>query len=89
MIPARARAQFNIRYNNLHTSSSLKKKINVIVKKFSKKNKCKYKIDFIPNGDAFLTKPGRLYLWQKKLLGKLQKLIRNFLQLEALQMQDL
>ena len=27
VIPARARAQFNIRYNNLHTSSSLKKKL--------------------------------------------------------------
>ena len=25
-IPSKARAQFNIRYNNLHTSSSLKKK---------------------------------------------------------------
>ena len=30
VIPARARAQFNIRYNNLHTSSSLMKKINLI-----------------------------------------------------------
>ena len=37
VIPARARAQFNIRYNNLHTSNSLKKKINSIVKKISKK----------------------------------------------------
>ena len=31
VIPARAKAQFNIRYNNLHTSSSLKKKVNLIV----------------------------------------------------------
>ena len=37
VIPARAKAQFNIRYNNLHTSNSLKKKINLIVKKLSKK----------------------------------------------------
>ena len=39
VIPARAKAQFNIRYNNLHTSGSLKKKINSIVKKVFKKNK--------------------------------------------------
>ena len=32
VIPARAKAQFNIRYNNLHTSSSLKKKVSLIVK---------------------------------------------------------
>ena len=37
VIPARARARFNIRYNNLHTSSSLKKKINLIVKQICKK----------------------------------------------------
>ena len=70
VIPARARAQFNIRYNNLHTSSSLKKKISSIIKKISKKNKCNYKIDYMANGDAFLTKPGKIYLWQKKLLKK-------------------
>ena len=59
VIPARARAQFNIRYNNLHTSNSLKKKISLIVKKISKKNKCNYKIDYMVNGEAFLTKPGK------------------------------
>ena len=53
VIPARARAQFNIRYNNLHTSKSLKKKINFIVKKLSKKYKCNYKIDYMANGEAF------------------------------------
>ena len=88
VIPARAKAQFNIRYNNLHTSGSLKK-INSIVKKVCKKNKCNYKIDYIANGDAFLTKPGKLSLWQKILLKRLQKLIQNYLQLEVLQMQDL
>ena len=70
VIPARARAQFNIRYNNLHTSSSLRKKINSIIKKISKKNKCNYKIDYIVNGDAFLTKPGKTVLMAKKKLLK-------------------
>ena len=37
VIPANATAQFNVRFNNLHTSSSLKKKINTIVKNLSKK----------------------------------------------------
>ena len=78
VIPARARAQFNIRYNNLHTSSSLKKKINVIVKKLSKKNKCKYKINFIPNGDAFLTKPGKTIFMAKKIIRKITKINPKF-----------
>ena len=43
------------------------KKINLIVRQISKKNKCKYKIDYIANGDAFLTKPGKTIIWQKKL----------------------
>ena len=74
VIPARARAQFNIRYNNLQTSNSLKKKVNLIVKKISKKNKCKYKIDYIANGDAFLTKPGKTIFMAKKIIKKITKI---------------
>ena len=33
VIPARAKAQFNVRYNNFHNASTLKKKINLVVKK--------------------------------------------------------
>ena len=74
VIPARARAQFNIRYNNLHTSRSLKKKVSLIVKKMSKKNKCSYKIDYMANGDAFLTKPGRTIFMAKKIIKKITKI---------------
>ena len=74
VIPARARAQFNIRYNNLHTSTSLKKKVNLIVRKISKKNKCNYKIDYIANGDAFLTKPEKTVLMAKKIIKKITKI---------------
>ncbi len=74
VIPARARAQFNIRYNNLQTSSSLKKKINLIVKNISRKNKCKYKIDYIANGEAFLTKPGKTIFMAKKIIKKITKI---------------
>ena len=73
VIPARAKAQFNIRYNNLHTSSSLKKKINLIVKKISKKNKCKFKVDYIENGDAFLTKPEKTIYMAKRIIKKITK----------------
>ena len=73
VIPARVRAQFNIRYNNLHTASSLKKKINLIVKKISNKNKCKFKIDFIENGDAFLTKPEKTIFMARKIIKKITR----------------
>ncbi len=78
VIPARARAQFNIRYNNLHTSSSLKKKINSIVKKISKKNKCKYKVNYISNGEAFLTKPNKTILMAKKIIKKITRIDPKF-----------
>ena len=74
VIPARARAQFNIRFNNLHTSSSLKKKVSSTVKKISKKNKCNYKIDYMVNGDAFLTKPGKTIFMAKKIIKKITKI---------------
>ena len=41
VIPAKAKAQFNIRYNNFHTASSLKRKISLIVKNLCKKSKFK------------------------------------------------
>ena len=39
----------------------------------SKKNKCNYKIDFIANGDAFLTKPEKTVLMAKKIIKKITK----------------
>ena len=74
VIPARAKAQFNIRYNNLHTSGSLKKKINLIVKKMCKKNKCNYKISYMANGDAFLTKPGKTIFMAKNIIKKITRI---------------
>jgi succinyl-diaminopimelate desuccinylase len=71
VIPATARAQFNVRFNNLHTSSSLKKKINSIVKNLSKKNKCKFKIDFHVSGESFLTKPNKTIYMAKNIIKKI------------------
>jgi len=78
VIPASAKAQFNIRYNNLHTANSLKKKINLMIKNICKKNKCKFKINFIANGDAFLTKPERTIFMAKDIIKKITKLTPKF-----------
>ena len=74
VIPARARAQFNIRYNNLHTAATLKKKVDVIVKKICKRYKCNFRIEYIANGDAFLTKPEKTVLMAKKIIKKITKI---------------
>jgi|TARA_X000001036_G_scaffold269570_1_gene250273 succinyl-diaminopimelate desuccinylase len=78
VIPSRARAQFNIRYNNFHNASTLKKKINLLVKNICKKNKCKFKIKFIVNGESFLTKPEKTILMAKKIIKKITKITPKF-----------
>ena len=60
VIPGLARATFNIRFNNKHSSNSLKKKINIIIKSITKKNKCKFKINYMVSGEAFLSKPNKI-----------------------------
>jgi len=78
VIPAKARALFNIRYNNFHTGKSLKKKINQIVKSVCKKNNCNFNIEFIENGDSFLTKPEKTILMAKKIIKKITKINPKF-----------
>ena len=74
VIPARAKTQFNIRYNNYHTSTSLKKKITSVVKSICNKNKTKYKINFLVTGDSFLTQPGSTVRMAKKVIKKITKI---------------
>ena len=78
VIPSRANAQFNIRYNNFHTAVSLKKKINLIIKTISKKNKCNFKIEYIANGDSFLTKPERTIYMAREIIKKITKITPKF-----------
>ena len=78
VIPATARAQFNVRFNNIHTSSSLKKKINSIVKNLSKKNKCRFKIDFHTSGESFLTKPNKTIYMAKNIIKRITKITPVF-----------
>ncbi len=78
VIPAKVRANFNVRYNNYHTSKSLKKIINSSVKKICKKNKCTFKIDYLENGDSFITKPEKTILMARKIIKKLTKINPKF-----------
>ena len=74
VIPATARAQFNVRFNNLHTSSSLKKKISSTVRILSKKNNCKFKINFHVNGESFLTKPNKTIYMARDIIKKITRI---------------
>ncbi len=78
VIPAEAEAQFNIRYNNFHTANSLKKKINAIIKSLCKKSKCKFKVDYLANGDSFLTKPNKTILMARRIIKKITKINPKF-----------
>ncbi len=71
VIPARAKTQFNIRYNNFHTSVGLKKMINSVVKSICKKNRVRFKIKFLTSGDSFLTKPGSTIQMARKIIKKI------------------
>ena len=78
VIPSRAKARFNVRYNSFHNASTLKRKINLVVKHVCKINKCKFKIDFIANGDSFLTKPEKTIFMTKKIIQKITKITPRF-----------
>ncbi|MDA9145365.1 succinyl-diaminopimelate desuccinylase [Candidatus Pelagibacter sp.] len=74
VIPGLANAKFNIRFNNKHTSSSIKKKIDTIIRKISNKNKSKYKIDYSVSGEAFLTKPNNTTFMIRDIIKKITKI---------------
>ncbi len=74
VIPQSANATFNIRFNNKHSSHTLKKKLNKIVQSVSKKNKSKYKIDYRVSGEAFLTKANNTTLMIQKIIKKVSKI---------------
>ena len=70
IIPAIAEATFNIRFNNKHSSNSIKKKLNNIFNKICKKNKSKFKIDYKVSGEAFLTKPNQTTFMIQDIIKK-------------------
>ena len=74
VIPGLAYASFNIRFNNKHSSNTLKNKINKIVKKICNKNKSKYKIEYNVSGEAFLTSPNETTYMIQNTIKKITKI---------------
>ena len=74
VIPGLATATFNIRFNNKHSSTSLKNKVNKVIKKISAKNKSKYKIEYSVSGEAFLTNPNKTTFMIQDVIRKITKI---------------
>ena len=74
VIPGSASAKFNIRFNNKHSSNSIKTKIDKVVKRISKKNKSKFNIDYSVSGEAFLTKPNHTTYMIQDEIKKITKI---------------
>ena len=74
VIPGLARATFNVRFNNKHSSSSLKNRLNKIFKNITKKNKTNFKIEYRVSGEAFLTKPNKTTYMIQDVIKKITKI---------------
>ena len=74
VIPGLAEATFNIRFNNRHSSSSIKKRLNKIFKRISLKNKSRYKIEYRVSGEAFITKPNDTTFMIQNIIKKITKI---------------
>ncbi|PIR39499.1 MAG: succinyl-diaminopimelate desuccinylase [Alphaproteobacteria bacterium CG11_big_fil_rev_8_21_14_0_20_39_49] len=60
VIPAMAKAKFNIRFNDEHTSDKLVKWVEGVCDSLCKEGDAKYKLESRVSGEAFLTQPGDL-----------------------------
>ena len=78
VIPGKAEAAFNIRFNNKHTSQSIKIKLNKIFNKISKKDKSKFNINYRISGEAFLTKPNKTSFMIQNEIRKITKIKPKF-----------
>ncbi len=58
VIPAEARATFNIRFNDAHSADSLKRWIDGEAKAVRADTDCEIELRFTVGGDVFITKPG-------------------------------
>ena len=74
VIPSIANATFNIRFNNKHSSSSLKNRLNKIFKNITNKNKSNFKIEYRVSGESFLTKPNKTTYMIQDVIKKITKI---------------
>ena len=70
VVPHTASAKFNVRFNSIHTSSSLKKKLNKIIYAVVKKGRCESNIKYKVSGEAFYTNPNKDIYMVKKIVKK-------------------
>jgi succinyl-diaminopimelate desuccinylase len=74
VIPEKATATFNIRFNNKHSSGSLKKKLNKVFSNVCRKSRCSFKISYMVSGEAFLTTPNKTTYMIQKIIKKITKI---------------
>ena len=74
VIPGSVDAVFNIRFNNKHSSGSLKRKLNSIFRSITQKTKCKFKVKYEVSGEAFLTKPNKTTYMIQRTIKKVTKI---------------
>ena len=60
VIPAKAEARFNIRFNDLHSGASLEQHIGKIIQAVATENETPYDLEFSISGESFLSPPGPL-----------------------------
>ncbi len=71
VVPQSVDAYFNVRFNSNYRSNSMKKKLNKIISSITKKDKCKFKINYRISGEAFYTKPNKEIYMVKKIIKKI------------------
>jgi len=74
VIPAEATATFNIRFNNMHSSSSLKKKLNKVFSNVCRGSRCSFKIFYMVSGEAFLTTPNKTTYMIQRIIKKITRI---------------
>ncbi len=74
VIPALASGTFNVRFNNKHSSNSIKTKLNKIIKKVASKDKVKFEINYRVSGEAFLSKPNSTTYMVRDVIKKITKI---------------
>jgi len=60
VIPPKAEARFNIRFNDLHTGAGLEQQMRDVCDSVAGPNNIRYGLDISVSGEAFLTPPGAL-----------------------------
>ena len=74
VIPAKVTATFNVRFNDKHSSNSLKKKLNNIFRKVCRKSKCSFKIIYMVSGESFITVPNKTTRMIQNTIKKITKI---------------